>query len=82
MNGFSHPPMMMDILGSYSQLKQGSKYAKLAGSVERRWQVTRSMHYAGTMEAIKIVLAARVLGLPRIPAKLNPVIMKALQEKK
>jgi hypothetical protein len=39
------------------------------------------MHYAGTMEAVKIVMAGRVLGLPRIPAKLNPVIMKALQEK-
>lgn len=82
LNGFSHSPIMMNIIGSYGQLRQGSKYAKLAGSVERRWQVTRSMHYAGTMEAIKIVLAARALGLPRIPAKLNPVIMQALQERK
>jgi alkylation response protein AidB-like acyl-CoA dehydrogenase len=80
-NGFSHPVIMMNILGAYSQLRMGSKCVKLAGSIERRWQVTRSMHYAGTMEAVKIVMAGRVLGLPRIPAKLNPVIMKALQEK-
>jgi hypothetical protein len=39
------------------------------------------MHYAGTLEAVKIVLAGRVLGLPRIPAKLNKTIMEALQEK-
>jgi len=31
---------------------------------------------------MKIVLAGRVLGLPRIPAKLNTTIMQALQEKK
>ncbi len=80
-NGFSHPVIMMNILGAYSQLRMGSKYVKLAGSIERRWQITRSMHYAGTMEAVKIVLAGRVLGLPRIPAKLNPVIMKSLQER-
>jgi alkylation response protein AidB-like acyl-CoA dehydrogenase len=81
LNGMSHSLIRMNILGTYGQLRMGSKYAKLAGSIERGWQISRSMHYAGTMEAIKIVLAGRVLGLPRIPAKLNSVIMKALQEK-
>jgi hypothetical protein len=71
----------MNILGAYGQLKTGSKYAKLAGAIERGWQITRSMHYAGTMEAVKIVMAGRVLGLPRIPAKLNTVITQALQER-
>lgn len=81
LNGMSHPTIKMNILGAYSQLRMGSKYAKLAGSIERTWRRTRSMHYAGTMEAIKIVLAGRVLGLPRIPAKLNTTITKTLQEK-
>jgi alkylation response protein AidB-like acyl-CoA dehydrogenase len=81
MTGESHYVWMMNILGPYAQLKMGSKWAKLAGWVERRWQVTRSMHYAGTTEAIKIVLAGRVLGLPRIPAKFNPAIAQALKGK-
>ena len=81
LNGISHSVMRMDILGVYGQLRKGSKYVKLAGDIERTWQMTRSMHYAGTLEAVKIVLAGRVLGLPRIPAKLNKTIMEALQEK-
>jgi alkylation response protein AidB-like acyl-CoA dehydrogenase len=81
LNGISHSVMRMDILGVYAQLRKGSKYVKLAGDIERTWQMTRSMHYAGTLEAVKIVLAGRVLGLPRIPAKLNKTIMEALQEK-
>jgi alkylation response protein AidB-like acyl-CoA dehydrogenase len=81
LNGMSHPVIKLNILGTYGQLRAGSKYAKLAGTLERGWQITRSMHYAGTMEAVKIVLAGRVLGLPRIPAKLNTVITKALQER-
>jgi alkylation response protein AidB-like acyl-CoA dehydrogenase len=81
LNGMSHPTIKMNILGAYSQLRMGSKYAKLAGSLDRNWRRTRSMHYAGTMEAIKIVMAGRVLGLPRIPAKLNTTIMNALQER-
>ncbi len=74
--------VMMNILGQYGQLRQGSKWAKLAGQVERRWQLARSIHEAGTFEIYLIVLAGRGLGLPRIPSKLNPVIMQALQEKK
>jgi alkylation response protein AidB-like acyl-CoA dehydrogenase len=81
LNGISHSVMRLNILGTYGQLRGGSKYAKLAGAIERVWQITRSMHYAGTLEAVKIVLAGRVLGLPRIPAKLNTTIMKALQER-
>ncbi len=82
MNGERHPTWMMEILGPYCQLRHGSKWAKLRGSLERRWRTTRSMHYAGTTEVMKLVLAGRVLGLPRIPAKLNTTIMQALQEKK
>ena len=48
LNGFSHPTIIMNIIGTYGQLRQGSKHAKLAGLVERRWQMTRSMHYAST----------------------------------
>ncbi len=80
--GLAHPVWYMKILGLFGQLRMGSKWARLHGWIERRWQLTRSMHYAGTTEAIKIVLAGRVLGLPRIPAKLNTVITQALQEKK
>ena len=61
------PQLMMEILGTYGQLKQGSKLAKLAGSVERAWQKARSLHAAGTIEIYKIVLAQRSLGLPRPP---------------
>jgi len=82
MNANTHPSWMLEVLGPYGQLRQGSKWAKLKGSLERTWQVTRSYHYAGTTEVMKIVLAGRVLGLPRIPAKLNTTIMQALQEKK
>ena len=80
-NAENHPTWMLEVLGPYAQLRHGSKWAKMRGSLERTWQVTRSYHYAGTTEVMKLVLAGRVLGLPRIPAKLNTVIMKALQEK-
>lgn len=77
-----HAKVMMDILGPYGQLRQSSKWAELAGWVERRWQTARSLHAAGTFEVYKIVLAGRGLGLPRIPARLNPVIKEALGEKR
>ena len=77
-----HTEVMMNILGAYGQLRQGSKWAKLAGQVERRWQLARSLHAGGTFEVYMIVLAGRGLGLPRIPAKLSPAIMQALEEKK
>ncbi len=77
-----HPEKMMNILGLYGQLRSGSKWAKFAGKVERRWQIARSVHPAGTLEVNKIVVAGRGLGLPRIPAKFNKVIAESLQEKK
>jgi len=56
---------MMNILGLYGQLQLGSKWVQLAGSVEHKWRISRSMHPEGTTEALKIVLAGRGLGLPR-----------------
>ena len=74
--------VMMDILGGYGQLRKGSKWVKLAGWVELKWQVARSLHAGGTIEVYKIVLAGRGLGLPRIPAKFNKDITASLKEKK
>jgi len=80
-----HAETMAGIMGTYGQLKKGSKHAKVVGrsvDVERAWQSVRSLHAAGTWEVNKIVLATRGLGLPRIPAKFNKEIMAALQEEK
>ena len=77
-----HPETMMDIMGLYGQLRTDSKWTKFQGSIERRWQIARSVHPAGTLEVNKIVLAGRGLGLPRVPAKFNKQIDEALQEKK
>jgi len=77
--------MRAEIMGTYGQLRKGSKHAKVVGhsvDVERAWQSSRSLHAAGTWEVNKIVLATRGLGLPRIPAKFNTEIMAAIQEKK
>ncbi|MFC1864428.1 acyl-CoA dehydrogenase family protein [Chloroflexota bacterium] len=60
-----HAKWMMDILGLYGQLRTGSKWAKLAGRIERKWQSARSHHGGGTIEIYKIVLAQRGLGMPR-----------------
>ncbi len=76
-----HAEVMMNIMGTYGQLRTGSKWAKFAGQIERRWQVARSVHPAGTVEVNKIVLAGRGLGLPRVPAKFNKQITEALQER-
>jgi len=79
----THAEMMSDIMGTFGQLRKGSKWAKNTGrsvDVEGRWQVARSLHAAGTLEVNKIVLAGRGLGLPRIPAKFNKQIMETLQE--
>ena len=81
-NSTQHPEKMMHIMGLYGQLRSGSKWAKFAGKIERRWQVARSVHPAGTLEVNKIVLAGRGLGLPRIPAKFNKTIAESLQAKK
>ncbi len=60
-----HAEAMMHIMGTYGQLRKGSKWAKFAGRVEHIWQLERSNHGGGTLEIIKVVLAQRGLGLPR-----------------
>jgi alkylation response protein AidB-like acyl-CoA dehydrogenase len=80
-----HAETRSEIMGTYGQIRKGSKHAKAVGpsvDVERAWRNIRSLHAAGTLEINKLVLATRGLGLPRIPAKFNNEIMSALQEKK
>ncbi len=59
-----HCDLLMNIMGLYGQLRTGSKWSQLRGSLERRWQLTRSPHNGGTLELVKLNLA-RSLGLPR-----------------
>lgn len=75
-----HAKMMMDIMGLYGQVRTGSKWAKLCGRIESNWQEARSMHGGATLEILKVVLAQRGLGLPRIPASLMAEIGKAVKE--
>ena len=75
-----HNKAMLDMLGLYGQLRTGSKWAAFAGRLERGWKMARSLHAGGTFEVMKIVLAGRGLGLPRIPAKLMAEIGKAVKE--
>ena len=79
--GASHAKEMLEILGLYGQLATGSKWEALAGRLERMWKVTRSLHAGGTFEVIKIVLAQRGLGLPRIPAHFMKEIGEAVLKK-
>lgn len=78
----SRAKMEVDILGLYGQLRTGSKYSDEAyeGRLERAWRSSRSTHAGGTFEVMKIVLAQRGLGLPRIPGRLMAEIGKALRE--
>jgi hypothetical protein len=79
-NGPRHAKAMLDIMGLYGQLRQGSKWVKLAGRLESRWRASRSMHAGGSLQIQKMVLAERGLGLTRIPSKLRPVIGQAIKE--
>ncbi len=76
--GFKTPDVMMKIMGLYGILKSGSKWNKLAGGVERQWQRGRTIHWTGTFEIVRMVIA-RELGLPRIPAELMKAIGDAIK---
>lgn len=56
----------MEVLGLYGQLKEGSKWAPLAGRIEHfhRWSVVETI-YGGTSEIQRSIIAQRGLGLPR-----------------
>jgi len=71
---------MMDMLGIYAQLRSGSKYAKYDGALQRQWEASRVIHPAGSPEILKVVIANRGLGLPRVPRKFNVQINEALEE--
>ena len=73
---------LTDSMGLYGQLRRDSKYAKDNGFAARAWEIARSTHPGGTIEIMKIVLAGRGLGLPRVPAKFNKDIRAALEQKK
>lgn len=71
---------LMNTFGLYGQLKQDSKYVKYDGVIERQWEGSRVIHPGGSPEILKVVLANRGLGLPRIPRKFNNMINEALEE--
>jgi alkylation response protein AidB-like acyl-CoA dehydrogenase len=79
--GAAHAKEMLDTLGLYGQLTVGSRWAALGGKLEKLWKVTRSLHVGGTFEVVKIVLAQRGLGLPRIPGNLMKQIGEAVTKK-
>ena len=72
--------LLMDTFGMYGQLEADSKYAKYDGTVGRRWEASRMIHAAGTPEILRMVIASRGLGLPRVPRKFNATINEALSE--
>jgi alkylation response protein AidB-like acyl-CoA dehydrogenase len=57
----------LEILGLYSQLVPGSKWAKLAGNITRDYMWNLSITIAGgTSEIQRIIIATQGLGLPRM----------------
>lgn len=70
--------LLMDTFGLYGQLEADSKHAKYNGAVGRRWEASRMIHAAGTPEILRLVIASRGLGLPRIPRQFNKMIYEAL----
>lgn len=73
---------LMDMFGLYGQLRPGSKWAKFGGAPHRRWEASRSFHAMGTIEILKITVAGRGLGLPRIPRQFNTMINEALAKER
>ena len=56
----------VDMMGPFGQLQPSSKWAPLNGRIERqhRRSVIESI-YRGTNEIMRVIIAARGLGLPR-----------------
>lgn len=70
----------MDLFGLYGQLRPESDHTKMEGQVQRSWERLGGLHSAGTVEIYKMVLAARGLGLPRVPRSFNKSINEAIQK--
>jgi alkylation response protein AidB-like acyl-CoA dehydrogenase len=72
---------LMDIMDMYGQLEPDSKHTKYNGATIQTWESSRILHPAGTPEILKVVLANRGLGLPRISRKFNAMIAAEIAEK-
>ena len=71
---------LMNLFDMYGQLEYDSELAKYDGVIGRRWESSRIIHPAGTPEILKVVIANRGLGLPRIPRKFNATIAESLEQ--